>query len=160
MKEGVIQQVSLGPPPKVEVRLTDGRTGWVFSGHENLAIIDTQPAQTQQAQTQQAQPQHVRANKRQQAGDLIEHAAELRIVSNMPAKDRKKLAAELRTLAERLGSQAGATTVIDKSGPEMKEMRDGLEFLTLRSAGGSSSAAKHASPSSSSSEDEDYLTYR
>ena len=87
----------------------------------------------------------------------------------MPAKDRKKLAAELRKVAERLenfdnqlGSQSGATTVIDKNGPEIKDMQDGLELLTLRSAGGSSShaAAQHASPSSSTSEKEDCLTYR
>ena len=86
----------------------------------------------------------------------------------MHAKNRKKLAAELRTVAERLenfdnrpGSQAGATTVIDKNGPEMEEMRRGLDFLTLRSAGGSSShTAQQASPSSSSSEEEACLTYR
>ena len=64
VKEGVIQQVSLGPPPKVEVRLTDGRTGWVFSGHKNLAILDTQPAQPQPAQTQQAQTQQAQAQWR------------------------------------------------------------------------------------------------
>ena len=62
-------------------------------------------------------------------------------ISNMPAKARKKLAAELRKVAERLenfdnrlGSQSGATTVIDKNGPEIKDMQDGLELLTLRSA--------------------------
>ena len=87
----------------------------------------------------------------------------------MPAKDRKKLAAELKKVAERLenfdnrpGSQSGATTVIDKNGQEMEDMQDGLELLTLRSAGGSGSraAAQHASPSSSTSEEEDCLTYR
>ena len=86
----------------------------------------------------------------------------------MPAKDRKKLAAELRKVAERLetfdnrpGSQSGATTVIDKNGQEMEDMQDGLELLTLRSAGGSSSrTAQQASPSSSSSDEEACLTYR
>ena len=44
----------------------------------------------------------------------------------------------------------------------IEEMQDGLEFLTLRSAGWSSSraAAQHTSPSSRSTEEEDCLTYR